>query len=1232
MFLVNTRTSGTQSSGVITHIDMRGGAAVTGDNGVGKTTTLQLIALFFGYSPNQIFATNANKVPLLRFVLPHPQCAIVFEYQRGDGPDDVNCAVLRRQDHTDAPSYRFVTGEFLAQNFIEHAPEDPFPVYLDDDGMVRAATRAGVQVSPKQTAPAYRNIILNTRSYNKDVEEVRKLAGRFSFSLRRLPLLDRLIACVVKEQVNFRDLSDVVATIVFEQTGGITKDRDDFKRLALKQGKTQIERWLRDRDACEKAQKAEGDVQALRELLQDLRVNGLRLGELRGQGRQLRALQKDSLRQQQSELTRMEGERDEVARADTKSSERLAALVGQAKTDWNRSSNEFDTENAKKNHFAEQDAPDWAKKIDNKPALEAEYADAAAEVARIEGAASGISREFQQEQADVKDRAAKAVKQMQDGKKALAEAYQREVSDLDSREKAAQKELRTAQEEQVSGQLEILERFNQELGQAQAAMQEPRAAASLLERERVALQALSEHNNLLLESQADMTRMDEALRQAQVAFDAAEAVIVDCNVTLGNAQQALVGAQRLMNPHPDTLHGTLIGSSDTEWKQTVARVIAPELLDRTDLHPTQLADTVHSLYGWGLNLEAIAIPDWTNDTILRERVRECEQTVNQCRTDLAQARESLKPCAQARQEASERHQLVKARHDLLAGKTAEIRLETRSCQEAVADAQKAAKDAAEQQFQRAKQAAVDAKQQSRQLEARQAAERNDLAEEFRTAREQSANRRKDGDDKIDVAVRAFEKKTEERCHEIELARQSRLNQEGVDTLRLNAQVGERNRLRQLLEDLARQQPLVNLWNEWLRTGGPGKVEDLRIQRDRYENVCKQATSEQNRHEGQAKERERKYKTDRGELIATIQRIEGEVNSLDKLDLELEDYSVRMDGRVTTDTVVGELVDRKATLQSDRDALHGRIDTQYRRIEAPLMTQDSAVKDFLQSSLDDLGASPSIVQRAERLAQAYDRIGPEVLAHVNTELNLILNNIGQFRTRIQNFESEVKAFNTKLQAGLNSVVSGFDRIRDLRINVVTDFDKLDFVGKLKSLEEVTRQHREQNKATYRVLVPPATSGFALREFVKLLGSGAIEVDLSQHITLSGSVNDDGLLKPFHRESELEHVSSNGLTAIVLITLLSGLLNVIRGSDSIFIPWVSDEVGRFDGPNFQHLMEMLRANRIDVVTASPALTPAAFSHFAIRYRFGPRGSISVYNGQRRPHRRGSAAGPATQEASP
>jgi hypothetical protein len=72
----------------------------------------------------------------------------------------------------------------------------------------------------------------------------------------------------------------------------------------------------------------------------------------------------------------------------------------------------------------------------------------------------------------------------------------------------------------------------------------------------------------------------------------------------------------------------------------------------------------------------------------------------------------------------------------------------------------------------------------------------------------------------------------------------------------------------------------------------------------------------------------------------------------------------------------------------------------------------------------------------------------------------------------------------------------------------------------------------------------------------------------------------------------------------------MLNMIRGTDKIYIPWVSDEVGKFDPQNFHTLMKMLKDNHIDVVTASPKLTISEFRHFARCYRFGDQGSIAIY----------------------
>jgi hypothetical protein len=76
----------------------------------------------------------------------------------------------------------------------------------------------------------------------------------------------------------------------------------------------------------------------------------------------------------------------------------------------------------------------------------------------------------------------------------------------------------------------------------------------------------------------------------------------------------------------------------------------------------------------------------------------------------------------------------------------------------------------------------------------------------------------------------------------------------------------------------------------------------------------------------------------------------------------------------------------------------------------------------------------------------------------------------------------------------------------------------------------------------------------------------------------------------------------------------MLNMIRGNADVYIPWVSDEVGKFDGGNFKALMDNLRDNRIDPVTASPKLTIAEYRHFARCYLFQDRGRIARYAGIR------------------
>ena len=163
-----------------------------------------------------------------------------------------------------------------------------------------------------------------------------------------------------------------------------------------------------------------------------------------------------------------------------------------------------------------------------------------------------------------------------------------------------------------------------------------------------------------------------------------------------------------------------------------------------------------------------------------------------------------------------------------------------------------------------------------------------------------------------------------------------------------------------------------------------------------------------------------------------------------------------------------------------------------------------------------------------------------------------------------------------------------------------------------MNEIVRLHNSEVGKDYSSELPPDETARALTEFMSVLGNdGNVEVNLSAHITLKGSVTDNGQTKEFKRASELENISSEGLTSLILITLMTALLNTIRGAEPVFVPWVTDEVGKFDPKNFLSLMLMLQENRIDVVTASPELGPVQQGVFARRYLFEDKGRIRVYS---------------------
>lgn len=1212
MLLVNVRTSGLLSSGSINEVDPRDGAAITGDNSVGKTTTLELIPLFFGNLPSQISRTGGGKEPMLRFVLPTPQSAIVFEYQRGPSEaHDVRFVVLRRQDGSDAPEYRLFHGPFREDVFITSALDEQDRVFMNDAQSVDAAKLLGVETERKLNPADYRAVILGLKATNQDAVKLRQLSMSYSFATKSLPNLDKLVAAVVKEKVDFREFVNVAVTMVQDTLGGLAVAGAERHKFSLRQSRDQIHRWLINREACETAFKNEHKVTALRSQLSDFSSQESVLREMRADVLALQAArleEKTRLNGQTEALlsARQQTELDEarqhaqLALSDKAAGE--AAATAQA---------EFNLDLARCQQFQAEEAEAWAPRLDEIDSLRANARQLTQQIELAQGQASSIANGYEQQIAQARQAGGNAVLRLEQAKQTPNQRFTTELTDIGNAEKQAVQTFdHAARQERATLEVQR-DALLGDLGQFKALAANPGASPEVsLALEKASAQ-LEQLRKAIADAKDQAHAQERAGNNAKVQFHQAEARKAAALQAREAAQIRLQQAKLTLAPPSGTLLSALRAAPDTDWKNTLARVMAPELLQRTDLSPRQLAadEASHGLYGWLLDTQALAAPDWVDDDALRQQVSDCaealtvaEHAVNDASQQLSDASATLAAAEQQKNMAAS--ELAVQSNKLPAAQTAQQLASERLRQQ-----RQSAAEQAQAEVHRVTDALAQQSSSLRALDTRLQTQREALQQRFSADKAAAQVRCAQALAQLELDIAQQNAQTASQISGLQAQRDEHLSSAGVDLKRLKELGQQINTANEQINQRESKKSVVQLWQQWLGAGGHTRHSALAQNVTTTQTALTATQTALCEHSARTSQTQKQHDTQLGNVTKRLQAVESDLEQLATLDDSFGGYQPRHASLIDPQMLVPEL---RGQINGLRDGLAARrngIVNLFRQLRDTLTAKESAVKELIEKSLLEC-QSQSDIQQAQALCTVFNQIWRQIATDVNANVLTVLENIGQFRNRIESFESEVNRFNKKLQAGMDSV-SMFERLRDFKIGLITDFETLGFMKKLKALDDVIRFHRAQVGIDPTRELPPESTAAALRDFMSVLGTdGTVEVDMASHITLSGCVTVNGQVKQFKRDSDLDHISSNGLNAIILITLLSGMLNMIRGSDKIYIPWVSDEVGKFDPQNFHTLMQMLKDNHIDVVTASPKLTIPEFRHFARCYRFRDRGSIAIY----------------------
>ena len=216
------------STGRIVEMSLDGGAVLTGRNGRGKTSLLQLLLLFYGESPNRIVTTEAGRKTFTGYYLPRTTSYLVYEYQRHDGHKRLAVAYADRNG--ERVLFRFVRSGFELQQFVSMSGE-----IIQASDLAKHLRINGYPCSEQlESLAEYRAVIQATSSGTRDRErqkQLRNLIADYAFTQSKYPLtqIEKIVSGMFRRKTNFEDLQSMVVDCIAEQDSTLSLSGDRRK-------------------------------------------------------------------------------------------------------------------------------------------------------------------------------------------------------------------------------------------------------------------------------------------------------------------------------------------------------------------------------------------------------------------------------------------------------------------------------------------------------------------------------------------------------------------------------------------------------------------------------------------------------------------------------------------------------------------------------------------------------------------------------------------------------------------------------------------------------------------------------------------------------------------------------------------------------------------------------------------------------------------------------------------
>lgn len=1169
------------TEGRITELPLQGGTAITGRNGRGKTSLLQLIPAFYGERPDRIVRPVSNKKNFARYYLPRSTSFVIFEYRR----DDVSCcAILFADESGDAVHYRFMRSAYRRDLFVL---EDERSLVMSA-GLPERLKLKGVTVSRKMSLDEYRAVIQGKMGHGSDRAKQRQLIADFSFcpTSHPLPHIERIVSGMFQRKTNFNDLQRMVVTSL--PGGG--------NQIALGAERKKIEGWpdVYDSYTAVMADAARmGSVQTAYEAVlaaeQELRCIHARFVLLDTHIAEQHRQTKSAHGQAVAALSEAEQAHDSAIRA-------LQETIQALDRDIRFNQDEIARLKREKTEFEQQDVQAKADLLEREEHIQQTKAQLEVRKTILIGQQADIDRQYQELLNALERDHLRRIPDFNDQRSSLNDGFRAHCQRLDADRERDQANARLTAKPTIDAAQDLLDSANQALGATKANLANPQPDPELVEE-------LDRQTGKSTDARTKWQDSVDAQRVAQQQYDDAKTAYGVAERQLNNlvseSDRVDVELKQLrLRATPgecSVLYALRLQRPD--WTQDIAKVIREDLLVRTDLSPV-VKELQEGIYGLQLDLDRLDAPLAADEVALRREIETREEALQALSRRIEDQQTLVEQAGERRKRAHDNAE-IKGREQ------ANARTSLSSAETLEKSARQAVKNSRDSATAKAEVAYSDAQRQVR--EARGALEQNNRELEQALAaclavHTQATAAAKSGlDEQLAEVTRKEAEANDEyqrQCNTIQAERADKLKSTGVDTDALQILERQISLAVQNLETIAGARNLVAQWRLWLSSQW-SRLSGLESALAQSRNARKTKDDERQSNERTWKA----LKSTKQEAISSL------ATKLGNLVAERERVEVRrrtLEGHDPDGDTLGQDYDLAWSL----NALVTQANAQLRIAKE----QDAALADHIRSIKANF-----VSRRGTPPEHFYDthrqQMGPDKAEHarewvpvfktwyssehetyrnlLRVEARTIAEAVGDFHGRMSRFHRDVAMFNRSLQDSLDANL-GFESISSVRVEIVSSIRELDYWSTIEKVADSRVMWMGDSSS-----VPPPEFAASLRELLEhwQIKEG-IRAELTNLIRIQGEVVENGARRPFKKAEDLETISSHGLSYIVLVLIFIGFINRVRGSSPVNVVWALDEIKDLDVGNVELLMDILTRNNITLVSACPDPDPDVLALFKNR----------------------------------